>query len=62
MDSTMNFEAEIKALGPRPQPRPGGSTWQADHAWFIRYLQLFPKNGLELVRRYRKKEVLDVAA
>jgi len=52
----VSLDDEIKALGPRPQPRPGGSTWRADHEWFGRYLDLFPKNGPDMMRKYQARK------
>ncbi len=46
------FEDDLKSLGPRPQPRPGGASWQADHEWFKKYLALCPKDGPDLMRRF----------
>ena len=49
------FDDEVRSLGPRPQPRPGGATWRADRDWFARYLELFPKDGPDMMRRYRDR-------
>jgi len=53
----MNLDEAIKALGPRPQPRPGGASWRADAEWFARYLELFPKDGPDLMRRFRARQI-----
>jgi hypothetical protein len=51
----MALDDDVKALGPRPQPVRGGATWRADAEWFRRYLELFPKDGPDLMRRFAKK-------
>lgn len=56
MDGSMTFDDEVKLLGPRPQPRPGGSTWRADREWFGRYLELFPKDGPDMTRKYQARK------
>lgn len=46
----MTFDDEIKALGPKPQPRPGVYSRESAN-WLRRYLALFPSGSFEILRR-----------
>jgi hypothetical protein len=56
-----DFDDSVKALGPRPQPVKGGASYHADREWFLRYLGLMPKNGDDLMKRFRSKAAKEPA-
>jgi len=57
----MSLDDEVKSLGPRPQPRPGGSTWRTDAEWFRRYLELIPKDGPDIMRKYQARKAKELS-